>query len=95
MTALLAGGVLHIGIENTCDFPVVVLDALQDEQRRDVKEDLSIALLKLLSELFVLFCSRFDYLRKMQKLVLLLTVHEVGQTLRPAVFELNQDFNEL
>ena len=59
----------------------------------DDEEDLCVTLFELFSELFVLFGSGFNYLRKMQQLVTLLAVQEVRQTLAPAVFKFYKDLD--
>lgn len=52
-------------------------------------------MLKLVCKLLVFLADGLDYLGKVQQLVKLLRVEEVGQALAPAVFELNQDLHKL
>jgi hypothetical protein len=93
--ALLGLRVIHIGVKEAADLLVVVLEALQDEQLRDDEEDLGVALLELLRELAVLLARGLNDLAEVQQLVESLAVEEIGEALAPAVFELDQDLDQL
>ena len=93
LPALLRLGFEHIWVEKAANLLVVVLETLKDKQSGNVQEDLGVPLLQLLRKLFVLFGSGFDDLAEVKQLVQLFAVQEVGQSLRPRVFEFNQDLH--
>lgn len=86
---------LNIRKEVLADRFVILLDRLEDQQGRNSHENFSIALLELLREGGVLVRGRLHHLRKVEQLAQLSVVHEVGEALRPRVFELNEDVHEL
>lgn len=95
LAAVVRGGVCHAGAEEAADALVVILNALEHHQGRDIYKDLCVALLQLLGEGLMLLAGGLHDLREVQQLSELLAVHEVGQALRPAVFELHQRFNQV
>ena len=91
MLTLKAILVEHVWVEERANFFIVALQALQDQKRGDDEEDLSLPALQLFRELLMLFARGFNDRRKMNELVTLFTIHEVGESLRPCVLELHED----
>ena len=63
---------MHIWIEEVTDFLVVIFKGLQDKERWDNEEDLSVSLFQKFGELLVLLSCCLNDLAEMKKLVALL-----------------------
>jgi hypothetical protein len=68
----------HIWIEEGTDVFIITLERLENEERWDYEEDLSLPVLELFRECFVLFTRCFDHRAEMDQLVALFMVHEIG-----------------
>ena len=82
----------HVGVKEIADLFIIVFQAFEYQEGRNVEKDLGVALLQLLSKLRVLLGRRLNHLREVEQLVAFFVIDEVGQTLAPTVFEFNENF---
>ena len=92
MLSLLSRLVEHVWVKEVADFFIIVFQAFQYQEGRNVEKDLGVSLLELLRKLGVFLGCRFDNLRKVQELVAFFVINKVGQALAPTILEFNQDF---